>query len=154
MIAAEMTAAVRSGMVLAMEDFGVGGAAKMALHLFEHASRGSGRTTRLVDRVQPGDRIIVATAPERIRLERLLRDAGKDGVAVRVCSPANDDQAWRLGTNSTGVTLFETSWVEAWYRDRVERAQRDLAQLQEALSKDRQAPAPIDYHSYRFERYR
>lgn len=137
-----------------MEDFGIGGAARMALQVLEHGSRRTGRTSRLIERVQAGDRIIVATDAEASRLRRLLHIAGKEDVSVRVCPPNREERAWDAGTNPTGITLFETSWVEQWYACRIERAQRDFGELQAALSKDKVAPCAEDFGSERFGRYR
>ena len=136
-----------------MEDYGIGGAAKMALLVLAQASRRSGRTSRLVERAQPGDRIIVSTEIEKRRVQQLLTRAGKIDVAVRVCSPLRDERAWHLGTNPTGITLFDADWVEQWYLNRIERAQLDFEKMQGALSKDRKPPPARDDWSMRFDRY-
>ena len=133
-----------------MEDFGVGGAVRMGALLFQQASRRSGRTSRLVERVGALDWIIVATAAESRRLKNLLREAGKADVTVHVIPPADIDRAWHLGTNPRGDTHFETSWVEGWYLNHIEVAQKQLATLQGALSKNRREPHRKDDWSYRF----
>lgn len=135
-----------------MEDYGMGAATKMAMTVLQQASRRSGRTSRLVERVRSGDWIIVATDPERVRLERLLLEAEKPDVKVRVCPPHREERAWHFGTNPRGETFFEASWVEQWYMLRVEGLQAEFAKLQGALSKGRSAPKRFDDWSYRFDR--
>ena len=134
-----------------MEDYGIGAATKTALGILQRASRRSGRTERMVERARSGDWIIVASDPERARVEQLLRDAEKPDVRVRVCLPHREERAWQFGTNSRGMTFFDAAWVEQWYLLRVEALQAEFTKLQEALSKDRSAPKRFDDWSYRFD---
>ena len=57
-----------------MDEYGIGSAASMALHLYERASRASGRTSRMIAAAHDDDLIVCRHAKEAERVRRLLKD--------------------------------------------------------------------------------
>lgn len=57
-----------------MDDYGIGSAAAAALHVYEGASRGSGRTTRMVRDLRGHQVVVCPNYDEKQRVERLIRE--------------------------------------------------------------------------------
>lgn len=67
-----------------VDEYGFGSAAFAGVRLFEETQRGTGRTSRLIERVKDGDAIVVISREQADLHRRLLRDARKKGVSVLV----------------------------------------------------------------------
>ncbi|MDO8421156.1 MAG: hypothetical protein Q7S99_03245 [Parvibaculum sp.] len=123
------------------DEYGFAASALTGMQIYEHAARGSGRTSRLVERATSYDQIVVATAKERDRLERLCRDAGKKP-KIFVCDP-RDDIRRTVGTAPRGRTFVDHVWTLKWFEAAVERAASQLQEMQADASKTwPEAPKP------------
>lgn len=96
--------------------------------VFFLSARRSGRTTSLIESVKDGDRIVCATSNEVARLQRLCRERGRS-VECIVIDPCAPERIFQRGT-STGRTIFDHTWVEQYYIAALERAEKDIDQLQ------------------------
>lgn len=114
------------------DPYGFGAAADMALSLFEDASRATGRTTRLIQAAQHGDIIVVPALPMVRHVERMLREAGKEGVRVLHFSVHGIDRM--RGQKAKGTVYFDSTWVLAFYRERLRQAGNDLEGMSEHFS--------------------
>lgn len=116
-----------------MNDHGLSATMKSALEIFCQASRGTGRSTALLERVKPGDAIVTATAQEARHLRDQLRQMNKPDVAVFQAAPRDMPLA-RLGTNPTGATYFDHLFIEARWGYMIDQVGGELAQWEAALS--------------------
>lgn len=62
------------------DPWGVGEALAMAMKMYIHTKRATGRTTMLLDSLKEGDMVICATTREAQRIERLARGRGFEHV--------------------------------------------------------------------------
>lgn len=128
-----------------MDHFGIGNAVRSLFRAYQQASRGSGRTTSLLNSVGHDDRIVVATAREA---DRLLRECQHRGLTttVIVVSPKSPERLLYLRPVQ-GRTLFEHTWVEDFYQESIERAVRGIDELQTLASHNHAPPGilPRDF---------
>lgn len=115
-----------------MDHFGIGNAVVALLQVHQNAARQTGRTTSLIESLHDGDRVVVLTGQERRRIEQLLAERKLD-VKVIVVDPREPRDIFKHST-SRGRTLFEHTWVEAFYLQRISDAQHDLDRLQRESS--------------------
>ena len=106
------------------DEYGFVGAALSGLRIFESAMRGTGRTTRLIERVTDDDRIIVGTVEVHRYVSQLIKAAGKKTQVVVV--KQGGDPMGRLGTTPNGRTYFEHSFVLLHAEHCAKRAADDL----------------------------
>jgi hypothetical protein len=111
---------------------GIGLAISAMFQTYRQSARTTGRTTSLLESVKDGDRIIVLNGQEKTRLERELRDR-KLNVDVFVM-PLNRINELSHRAPSTGRTVFEHTWVEAFYELAIERAQKEIDVMQRETS--------------------
>jgi hypothetical protein len=112
--------------------FGIGSAVTSALNVVFGAQRATGRTTRLIESVKDGDRIIAATGREADRLARLLKQRGVN-VSVAVIDPLNPYKLFELRT-AQGRTIFDHTWVEMRYQKAISDAADQMTEMEGRLS--------------------
>lgn len=115
-----------------MDNYGIGSAASMALHLYESASRRSGRTSRMIAAAGEDDLIVCRTEKEAERLRRLLKEAGKCTKVKAI--PHTDELHERIGARPRGRAIFDHSWVHQFFVDAVKDAEDNLQRIEDALS--------------------
>jgi hypothetical protein len=116
-----------------MDEYGYGAAMRSGLEIFEMASRQSGRTMRLIERVNDGDRIICSTQKEADRLRRLLREVGKEKVSVSAIDPRTDPRE-RDARPPIGRTFFEHTWVFQHFVETIRREIEHIEHVQRQMS--------------------
>jgi hypothetical protein len=112
--------------------FGIGPAISAALSLVFGAQRQTGRTTRLIESVKDGDRIIAASQNEASQMARLLKQRGVN-VSVEVIDPANPHGLHKLHT-AQGRTIFDHRWVEMFYQCAFSDAADQMTEMEGRLS--------------------
>lgn len=118
-------------------DFGIKAAALTGLHLYEAASRGSGRTETTLQRLTSGDTLVVRSPQERSRLERECRERG---LKVRVVSASSVEMlAERLHGNTSRVVMDHTAY-SAIYEDAISRAAMDIESITKIKEESRGYP--------------
>ena len=115
-----------------MDHFGIGQAMKGMARCYFLASRGTGRTTSLLESLKDGDRVCCATGKEADRLTRMLRERKVDAQAIAV-DPNTPQRIFERGTPE-GRTIFDESWVEQYYLRALEAAAKDIDRLQREAS--------------------
>jgi len=115
-----------------MGHFGIGTAVQAAVSVVMQTSRGSGRTTSLVESVKEGDRIVFADSREADRVRRLCLEHGVT-VECIVVGPDEPQEVLLKGT-SQGRMIFDHTWIERFYTLTVERAQAEIDKLEQACS--------------------
>ncbi|MES2068130.1 MAG: hypothetical protein V4522_15870 [Pseudomonadota bacterium] len=124
----------------------------MARIVFEQSSRRSGQTEGLLQRARAGDVIVVIAPRERMRLERKLKEMGKADIKVVVMTPDRNPME-RGGTNREGATLFDHTWIEAWWTRKIQAIRDELNGIEDAMSTKPQPPASENDMAWRFFEY-
>jgi hypothetical protein len=121
------------------DHFGMGAGLTGAARIYFQAARRSGRTAALVDSLKSGDRVVFTTQREARRVKDLCRDRGVD-IDTFVCSPAQAQSLFfRPSPTGDARTLFDHQWVQEYYQNALDNAQREVARLQTELSGTGQA---------------
>jgi len=123
------------------DSYGVLASALTGLRVYEQAARRSGRTMRLLEQVQDGDRIIT-TNVEADRIRRELGQMGKHRVEVVALSIDADPR--RYSTLPRGRTFFDHMFVHAFMVRACEDAAGYLDRMQAAMSKTWPEPLKVD----------
>lgn len=115
-----------------MDHFGIGRAMKGMARCYFQASRGTGRTTSLLENLKDGHRVCFASVKEADRLTRLLSERKVEAQAIAV-DPSTPQKIFERGTPE-GRTIFDESWVEQYYLRALEAAANDLDHIQRQAS--------------------
>jgi hypothetical protein len=124
------------------DECGYAATLKSSLHYFAINSRQTGRTSRLIERVKDGDQIVAPSAEVARYIERRLREYGKNNIKVFSVSPSEMPLNF-VGTAHHGRTFFEHSWVERFFINAIDQAEKQLESYSIAMSKTwPEAPKP------------
>ena len=115
-----------------MDHFGIGAAMQGMAMMYFRSARQTGRTTSLVESVKDGDRIIFADSREAERVRRKLLERGLRVECV-VVDTQTPGRVFERGTPE-GRTLFDHGWVERFYLDAIDRARRDIDDIERQAS--------------------
>jgi hypothetical protein len=115
-----------------MDHFGIGNAMQQVARAFFQGCRQTGRTTSLVESLRDGDRVVCLNTQSARQLHELLRQRGLQ-VETEIIEPRFCGELLRRGT-STGRTLFDHTWLEAFYELQLERAAHEVDRLQREAS--------------------
>lgn len=115
-----------------MDHFGIGAAMQGMAHVYFQSSRRTGRTISLIESMKDGDRIVFADSKEADRVRRLCLERGVQVECV-VIAPKSPGRVFECGT-PMGRTVFDHTWVELYYIEAIERAQREVDHLQQQAS--------------------
>jgi cystathionine beta-lyase/cystathionine gamma-synthase len=111
-----------------MDDFGIGNAVRGSANVVFISSRRSGRTTRMIEAYNEGDRIIVTSRKEGERLVYLGKQLGKD-IKYFINDPREPQRIYETGTPQ-GRTILDHSWVEKFYENTLTETFDYLKRLQ------------------------
>lgn len=129
-------------------DYGIGPALTAAMQMLSHASRGTGRTTHMIECLRDGDRVIFCDHNEAERVRRIARQR-KIKIETIVCEPTERGLLTRVEPYP-GVTHFDHSWVDRYFVTAVAHARSSLESMQGTVSRE---PSQIDFRG-NFEAYR
>lgn len=115
-----------------MDHFGIGQAMKGMARCYFQTSRGTGRTTSLLESLKDGDRVCCASSKEADRITRLLRQRNVEAQVIAV-DPNTPQRIFERGTPE-GRTIFDESWVEQYYLRALEAAAKDIDDFQREAS--------------------
>ncbi|MEQ6332952.1 hypothetical protein [Sphingobium sp. MK2] len=93
-----------------MNDFGYPAALKLALRMFEHSARASGRSTALIDAIEDGDVIIVDKNFMGLHYQDMARRAGKK-IKTIVHDPKQEMNRIDVGHLRPGKAHFDHEWL-------------------------------------------
>lgn len=117
------------------DPFGFLPALEMALHAFDAGARGTGRTTRILAVVKPGDQVVVPSNAISRHYEANLRHAGIQNVRVIVHNPATEHVLARVGTVPQGQTYFDHTWWQLWLQHQLHHLENEAIKIIRATSK-------------------
>ena len=115
-----------------MDFFGIGNGVAAVARVFFLASRNTGRTNALRAALTDGDRVVYARRSEFRDDERWAKERGLK-VEFTVLDPSNLDIS-RLQGRSHHRTYFDHRWLQDYYTAKIERAAKDVDDLQDMLS--------------------
>jgi hypothetical protein len=122
--------------------FGVGAAVRAFMRTYENANRKTGRTTRTVAQVRPGDVVICGGNKTRILYARELKMRGLDvtgsinlhnrqNVLLLVDRNGTDRDMLRAHPRTDGVVHFTHDYIEQVYEDAVSLASSRLDRIRD-----------------------
>lgn len=133
------------------DAYGVGNALKAFHHSITLASRATGRTTRMLEQLKDGDRVVLTSENMAQHIRPLLKEMGKD-VELVVCPPSNPGKLFERPP-SKAYTHFDHDWVDEFYRLALARAGDDLMRLARDTSGDGVAYAEARLTARRLGQY-
>lgn len=94
------------------------------LRMYELGARGSGRTSRMIEKVRAGEAVVCLNGAHASHVIRVLRERG---IVARVvtCGPDVGDLARTLD-GYRGAVHLDHCWVHEWYSASIINATRDL----------------------------
>jgi len=119
--------------------FGIDNAVKGMVNGYFQSARRSGRTTRMVEAVKTGDRILFRSGREAVRVQRMCRDLGKD-VKCSVASGLNEL------CPAKGRTFFDHGFIENLYQKSIEDTAKHIESMEKHLNlmcADPEPPVPF-----------
>ena len=115
-----------------MDHFGIGAAIEGAVRIYLRSARGTGRTTSLVESVKNGDRLVFSDSREAERVRHLCEERGLKVECV-VIDPKYPQRIFERGS-SQGRTIFDHSWIEEYYLNVIDKAQKEIDHLEKESS--------------------
>lgn len=115
-----------------MDQFGIGQAMRTAAAIYSQTARRTGRTTQLVESLKAGDRVVFLTEQEAVRVHRLCRERGVRITAITL--PVHTPEELFSRSSSEGRTIFDHSWLEAFYALRIDQCASEVENLQRNAS--------------------
>lgn len=112
-----------------MDILGIGAGVEASAYIYFTATRQTGKTTRLIEALKSGDRVVCRSDKEKRRMFYQLRNRGIDDVEVVSVPP---DQPFRLVDRfppSNGRTFFDDVWLQDFYLQEIKAAGRSLDRL-------------------------
>jgi len=127
--------------------FGVGAAVRSFMRTLENTNRKTGRTTRTVEQVQPGDVVVCGGNKTRMIYAYELKRRGLEvvgspnhhsyrNVLLIVDRPDPDRDLLRAYPQTDGTIHFTHDYVERVYGDAVETASKRLANSRDRWGKE------------------
>ena len=117
-----------------MDEYGFIAAARVGLRVFDESQRNTGRSTRLIERTQPGDMIIVSTQQEQRWYERKVKEAKKADVTVLCVDPHSYLPERMNGRRALSNCYFDHVWTSKFVAVRLAEAARELETYERELS--------------------
>ncbi|MEC8233150.1 MAG: hypothetical protein VX061_17110 [Pseudomonadota bacterium] len=115
-----------------MDKYGFGGLVRNLIKRARDDMRQTGRTTSMLERVQPNDIVVFHRHDQAKYFERMARNAGKE-VRTTVVDPSDlSTLSERCPPNKWRVVL-DHEWVELYIEQSVRRSCEDIAMLERDL---------------------
>lgn len=118
-----------------MDIYGIGSSLEGFAHGFLNSPSTKNCELLIVRALKSGDVVVCAYAKDRSRYVSLILENGISGVDVVLCDPAKINDFVCRGQNGKGVYYFDRGFIESYYRISIQRAHRDLDDLQTHLSR-------------------
>lgn len=112
-----------------MSDFfGIGPAIKAVTTVYLQSARGSGRTVSLINSLKDGDRVIFHQERYAQHVQRMAKERGVT-IDYIVVDPTQPQRLFERGS-SQGRTIFDHSWVEQFYLQAIDHADKQIRHWQ------------------------
>ena len=115
-----------------MDAFGIGNAIIGAARVYFQSARRTGRTTALLESLQPGDRVVCLSTQQAQHLRQRIKDQNIDATVIVV--PTEIPERVFEQRTSIGRTIFDHAWVEQYYLNQLEHAVSDIDSIQRQSS--------------------
>jgi hypothetical protein len=115
-----------------MDQYGIGTAIEGCAVNYFAVSRQTGRTTQMIESLQDGDRVVCLTDKDAAWLRRRLREFEKNIDVISV--PTKDANTILYNPPSKGRTVFDHDWIEKYYAEVIQGAQKRIDSLQRESS--------------------
>ena len=112
-----------------MDILGIGKGVEAAANIYFAATRRTGKTTRLVEALKSGDRVVCRGHDEARHFSRMLRHLGVDGIEVVGVPPDKPYMLIERWPPSKGRTFFDDAWLQDFYLQEIQAAERSLERL-------------------------
>lgn len=131
-----------------MDILGIGAGVEASALLYFNAARRSGKTSRLIEALKSGDRVVCRGDGERRHMVNALRRRGIYDVEVISVPP--DKPSWLAERHrpSEGRTLFDDDWLQDFYMQEIRSAARGLERLSAVSSGGYRDEAPYAVDTY------
>lgn len=123
-----------------MDDFGISAAAYGCFRAVMATMRRTGRTTRMIERYQDGDRIVFVTEAQARYAVRLARDKYNKEINYAVCDPKYPESIFERPPPTEGRVTFDHVWVEQFYDHEISQIGVHLMRLQDMMSRKARPP--------------
>lgn len=106
----------------------IGAALRVAIDTYIHFVRGTGRTTRMMDMVKTGDRIIV---PHPSMRHHIIWECKKRGIdaTCRYIDPKNPGSLADLPPVYPAKTWVDHTWIEQFYAAEIDSIDEHLREI-------------------------
>lgn len=109
-----------------MDIYGIGAGIEAAVKISFLSCRQTGRTTRMIEALRPGDRVICHGSGEQRHTRAMLNRVGKDGVEV-ILLPVNQSHRLKSDMRSRGgKDYFTHDWLEAFWLYEIQEVQQHV----------------------------
>jgi hypothetical protein len=115
-----------------MDQFGIGTAIEGCAVNYFAVSRQTGRTTQMIESLQDGDRVVCLSDEKAAWLRRRLKEFEKD-INV-ICVPTKEPRLIFEHKTSKGRTVFDHEWIEKYYAEVIQGAQKNIDLFQRESS--------------------
>lgn len=115
-----------------MDHYGIGTALQAATRIYFQSARRTGRTRSLIESLKTGDRVVFNNEIEARRVQALCKERGVE-ITYSVIQPKD---ANRLFDNppKNGRTIFDHSWLEQYYLEKLGELLDDIDALEYSTS--------------------
>lgn len=129
---------------MSSDYFGIGAGIKGAIRVFMTCARGTGRSEALVSSLKKGDMVVCHNPQETKRLVNICRDRKIEGVKIITCTK---DKLHYLHQHPRpeGRLIFDHSWIESFYINAIEGAERDLGYIAKQFGREEKEEQPIEF---------
>lgn len=117
-----------------MDFFGIGQALRGAFETYLQGSRGTGRTTLLLNSLKEGDRVIFHNHNHKKFFEMELRHREVKGVELLVVDVDSLGEHLRGVGTAQGRTYFDHTFIEEHHKQSIEHSIRHLNSIEKNLS--------------------
>jgi hypothetical protein len=115
-----------------MDQYGIGTAIEGCAVNYFAVSRQTGRTTQMIESLQDGDRVVCLRDKDAAWLRRRLREFEKDIEVVSI-STKEVHKIFDIAP-SKGRTVFDHDWIENYYTEVIQGAQKQIDRFQRESS--------------------
>lgn len=112
-----------------MDDYGIGAAALAGIRLYDQASRGGGRTHRMVMALSERSMVVVATEKDRRNIESLIKRVRPELTDVRFMVVEPQPRSIQAVMAHGRPVTFDHEWIRHFFEGRLKDTQVLLEEL-------------------------
>lgn len=112
-----------------MDILGIGAGVEASANIYFLAKARTGKTTRIIEALKSGDRVVCRSDKEKRRMFYQLRSRGIDDVEVVNVPPDRPGRLVDRFPPPKGRTFFDDVWLQDFYLEEIKQAGRALDRL-------------------------